>query len=191
MGTPLIVSHESDWIPPRTGPCLRLSHLTLYLLPPSWSQTSIVWQLSLPLLAHSHFPLIATAPPPPYKFFCISHLVLASASWRSKLHSNMERSDWKQVVRWRFGTGLSHPWWLKRISSWVAGGGHIVSDTRWWPRYQRFHCWWPGGASWWSWMPLQLRWFRILQGFRRYGEKDAYKDRLLLSWLTICKGVRN
>lgn len=97
----------------------------------------------------------------------------------SKLHSNMERGDWKQVVRWTFETRLSHPW-VKRISSWVAGGGHIVFDTRWWPSYQRFHCWWPGDASWWSWMPLQPRWFRILQAFRRYGEKAAYEGRRML-----------
>lgn len=169
-----MVSHQSDWILPRTGLRLRLSHLTLYLLlPPSWGQTSIVWQLSLPLLPHSHFPLTATASRP-------NSLAFPILSWHlppegSKLHSNMERSDWKQVVRWRFGTELSHPWWVKRLSSWVAGGGHIVSDSRWWPRYPRFHSWWPGGASWWSWTPLQLRWFRILQGFRRYREKMLIK----------------
>ena len=55
---------------------------TLSSPPSSWGQTSLVWQLSLPPLAHSHFPLIATASHPPYKFSCISHLVLASASWR-------------------------------------------------------------------------------------------------------------
>lgn len=120
----------------------------------------------------------------------------ASASWRVWINRNWYRKRWlKTSVKMEIWDWLTHPWWVKRIPSWVEGGAHIVSDTRWWPSCQRFHYRWPGNASPWSEMPLQLPWFRMTQSFWRYGKKNAYKDSrvgwLLLNWLALCREVRN
>ena len=113
-------TQQPGWIPLRTGLHLRLSYLTLHLLlPPSWSQNSIVWQPSLPPLAHSPFSL--TEAPSPLIFSCISLLGLAPASWRVWTNIKWYWEKWLKTsdkMNW-----LTHHWW-KRIPSWVVGGAH-------------------------------------------------------------------
>lgn len=169
------VLHQSDWIPPGTGLHLRLSHLTLYFLLFSlWGQTKLTVSCSFGV--HSYFSHSHSLSP------SLQILAFPILSWHlplegSKLHAHKK---WlKQVVRWR-----------KRISSSVAGVSHslwhkVVAQV---PKISLLVTW---GASWWSWNAIAAKMIQDPVRFRRYGEKDAYKDRLLLSWLTVCKGVRN